>query len=293
MFINFLVVFVTLFAVANGLKKYYSPEQLAQQAAATASNLRGADLELEAANPHMMTYRGGRVVTKPHIVPIYASLNYPNQTEITNYYKSLVKGNFVDFLSEYNLRKQKITTGTVSQPYVFDWTSPSTILGIEQIVTNVLTAISTGGLPAPRSDNNTIYAFHFEGATDYNQGSCSMPGGGYWCGVHGDFLYGPQLSATFQLIPDMNLCAGCAYNKDGLPITPEVALYSTVSHEIAEIITDPDVSSGPLTWYNDIDGEVADYCGNRVGRVELGDKKRHIVQMLWSNKQKKCAIPRK
>jgi hypothetical protein len=67
----------------------------------------------------------------------------------------------------------------------------------------------------------------------------------------------------------------------------------SVSHELAEAITDPE---GPLTerfaqptgWYDRANGEIADICENvPAGRVVVKGKKFPVVK-IWSNKKNAC-----
>jgi len=71
-------------------------------------------------------------------------------------------------------------------------------------------------------------------------------------------------------------------------------MHSVMSHEIAESITDPEVSfSGvgygpPLAWYDDIYGEIADICGQVTAQTTARNSKIYTVQKLWSNQKQKC-----
>jgi hypothetical protein len=57
----------------------------------------------------------------------------------------------------------------------------------------------------------------------------------------------------------------------------------TVSHEIAEAITDPHPFSG---W----SPEVADPCDGRAANVRMPDGKTFYVQELWSNSANRCVL---
>jgi len=84
---------------------------------------------------------------------------------------------------------------------------------------------------------------------------------------------------------------GCG--SDPIPLNN---LYSIISHEISETITNPAVgiASGigpPLSWWSQVFGEVADACGDAQDYVTLGDGNRYIVHRLWSNSLNECVKP--
>ena len=293
MFSSLVIVLIAFLIVADAFKRIpQQPPVDSTTEVENSSNLRGS-ADLAAANPHMMTYRGGRIIPTSHVVPIYAALNFPMAANLTSYYRNLRTGNFIEFhKKEYNLKKQKFTSGSVLQPVTFDWSSPTRPLVTDTLQQNFLAAIASGALPRPTK--NTVYAIHFQGGYISEAGGSCLDAVSEYCGFHQGITIG-NIYAPVMFIPDMTVpsCTGCAYNIDNVPITPINAFYSTISHELSEVMTDPDVNYASLTWYNDVDGEDADYCGNRMGTIVMADKRSHPVQMIWSNKSKKCVVPRK
>ncbi|KAJ3311723.1 hypothetical protein HDU76_003061 [Blyttiomyces sp. JEL0837] len=69
--------------------------------------------------------------------------------------------------------------------------------------------------------------------------------------------------------------------------------YATISHELAEAITDP-ITTGvkyPGAWNHVSEGEIADYCNQLHGTVLGPDSNIYTIQQLWSNANKTCLSP--
>jgi hypothetical protein len=113
-----------------------------------------------------------------------------------------------------------------------------------------------------------------------------------WCSYHSSFVYG-GLNVYYSVIPDQGgACSvGCGSDPD-----PLNNLYSVISHELAEVVTNPAVGIAqsigyPLAWWSPIFGEIADACGEKQAQVTLGDGRRYTVHQLWSNSQRACVQP--
>ena len=289
MLASVLIVLVIFFIIVDAFKRVPPNNAEASLSSPAAPNLRTAG----AANPNMMAYRGGPIISKPQIVPIFAALNYPMANSLTSYYRALMKGNYIDFLSQYDLKHKKFQTGRVATPVTFNWSSPTqplTQAGLEASLTN---AVASGKIPTPNAD--TIYVLHFQGGfPEFEGGSCLDPNPA-WCSTHTTFIIGTA-EFVVAFIPDMSnsTCTGCAYNNDNFPITPQIAAFTCSSHEIAESMTDPDGNINKIAWASYSTGyEVGDYCSNRAASVVLGDGHAHPIQMLWSNKHQRCEPPKK
>jgi len=217
---------------------------------------------------------GGRVISNVVIQPVFVGQGVRMTSQLTQFYKAVVTGNFIDFLSqEYSISNQKIGAGTTRTPvYVGDVAAGSMQQSqIEGLLTSLITA---GVLPPPNA--NLLYAMHFA------PGISMMMNGGYescvyWCGIHGGFNYvngSTTLRAYYQLLPDFSqqYSPGCYYGCAISRYDESEKVQIVASHEVAEVITDPDVAfAGGLSWYNWNDGENADYCNGQAASVLLGD----------------------
>ena len=129
--------------------------------------------------------------------------------------------------------------------------------------------INSGALPTP--DENTIYMMYFPSSTAITlQGTQSCNGfAGYHNSTSVTVGDGGFSDAAYAVIPD------CGYGQT-----------DTVSHELAEAVTDPHPMSGATyfgyddAWWQSGGGEVADNCQNRGPSVLNGQ----YVARSWDNK---------
>ncbi len=128
-------------------------------------------------------------------------------------------------------------------------------------------------------------------------GNCSDSSAGGFCGYHGDFTRSGGVDTYYAVIMDTpNDCSGSNDNShEGFPNDSQVdPTLSTTSHEHMETITDPQVASGNLAWYDDADnGEIGDLCaytwGSSAGTVNGQSYNQTInghhysIQQEWSD----------
>ena len=122
----------------------------------------------------------------------------------------------------------------------------------------------------------------------FNTYSCQL-----WCAYHSTFVLGNGQSVYYIVVPDQG---GSCSQLCGADPNPLNNLYSVISSEVAEAITNPGVGLAdsigpPLSWWSPIFGEIADPCGQEQSTVTLGDGKRYTVHLLWSNSQGGCIKP--
>ncbi|KAJ3317378.1 hypothetical protein HDV06_001668 [Boothiomyces sp. JEL0866] len=225
-----------------------------------------------------LKYLGGPVVSNVEVTPIYYG-NFKYKTEITAFYKGVVDSTYMDWLSEYNTKTQTIGRGKG-----FD--------GI--IVKNPKKKVTTSDLENLfeslikqqyiQPNKNSYFPIHFEqGITvTSEEGMCSK-----WCAYHSSFTTKSGHLILYGIIPDLDDqgCAGaCGLSSDLDNIM------STAAHELIETVTDP--ISHKLAWYDNRDdkGEIADICNQLQGTVVGGDGQSYVVQLQWSNKEKKCRL---
>jgi hypothetical protein len=129
--------------------------------------------------------------------------------------------------------------------------------------------VSQAALPPP--DDNTVYVMYFPSSTTITlQGTQSCNDfGGYHNSTGINLADGGFADAAYAIIPD------CGYG-----------LTDTISHELAEVATDPHPMSGITyfgyddAWWPAGGGEVADNCQNR-GPADLAG---NYVARSWNNK---------
>ena len=152
---------------------------------------------------------GGQVIDNLVIQPIYVGSNVRVTDQLTKFYKAVVTGNFMNFLSqEYSTPKQKISTAGTARDPVFVTDGIGSTITQTQIESRLTVMINAGLIPKP--NDNILYALHFAPGVgvSMNDGSQSCNVGGSWCGIHGGYYYvdgSTKLHAYYQLLPDFSL----------------------------------------------------------------------------------------
>lgn len=154
-------------------------------------------------------------------------------------------------------------------------------------------------LPAPTFDVyghvNTVYALVFPAEqTVCEFGFCS---GIALCAYHSTVFY-DGVAIPYMVIPDYNSAAAIAGCGSPVSTTRFSILESSMSHELVESVTDPDVGfvsqlGPPLGWYDPNYGEAADICvelllPNFDSLITGTDGVGYLAQYIWSDSQNAC-----
>jgi hypothetical protein len=152
-----------------------------------------------------------------------------------------------------------------------------------------------GGLPAPEVDAagnpvSVYLVFLPAGITVTLGGEASCR---ELCAYHGTLTAGGR-EAYYAVIPDMSPGSGCDLGCGGA--TPFENVTSVASHEIVEVITDPEVGlaqglAPPLAWYDPLGGEIGDLCNGLSQPVALAGVP-YALQRWWSNADGACVVGR-
>jgi MYXO-CTERM domain-containing protein len=285
-----------------------------------------------------MQYNNGPVIS--NVVAVTVFWSYEGKTVDSNitawaqpFIAALVDSPFLDLLNEYSTTSQggnqTVTRGTSTPAYTI---TPTTATGATvtdaDIVSELAAQVKAGKLPAVKNDANgnpnTVYILFFApGITINGAGGTSCVD---FCGYHSSGTSG-STTYTYAVIPDLTVvqtyslpdggsvtepCGyGCAYQAD---TKPEVEWFnSTVSHEIAEAVTDPAISANNIAWYDQQNtdfacagsesqnqpggGEIGDVCvgfwDDEYGQGECEDTAKVpgtniYVQQVWSNALDGC-----
>jgi hypothetical protein len=103
------------------------------------------------------------------------------------------------------------------------------------------------------------------------------------CGYHHHYTAVDGDEIRYAVIPYLYRC-GCGVSGASVNGSPLDAMTSTLAHEIAEVVTDPDENA--WTSGRGVD-EIADLCEDRGGVVEW-EGELYVVQDLWSNATRRC-----
>ena len=179
---------------------------------------------------------------------------------------------YFGWLSEYNTESQSIQPGTYGGQYGTTSDISQSTLSDEQIASALSTAIDQNEVPQP--DDSTEYILYIPKGI-----SVSDPTGALFCQVfcayHSHFDYN-GLQVKYAVVPYSSDCQGCAQSYE--------IFASTISHEIAETITDPLAGS----WYDQCGEEIGDICAYQTSWAQGTDGYYYPVQLLWSNSQGQC-----
>jgi hypothetical protein len=247
-------------------------------------------------------YRGGAVVANVHAVPVFWTANVAPEIQAwaEGYLATLTDSAHMDLLAEYSTTglaggsNQTIGHGTAGPGVVITPALRGTAINDSnaQIATELEQQITAGHLPAPVRDAqgnpNTIYVVFFPPGTTINDGtgnSCAS-----FCAYHG--AGGQNSDIIYAVIPDMGPGSACNMGCSDACTTDDVGVtVGSVSHELAEAITDP--VNG---WYNPTSrngSEIGDICASTspmqtdTGIVPGTSIK---AQYEWSQRNKRCLL---
>jgi MYXO-CTERM domain-containing protein len=249
-----------------------------------------------------ITYRGGAVVANVHAIPVFwtPSVDPAIQAWAEGYLAALTDSVHMDLLAEYGTighaggTNQAIGRGTAGPGVVITPSLRGTTINDanSQIATEIERQITAGHLPAPERDTqgnpNTIYVVFFPPGTTINDGSgnsCSA-----FCAYHG--AGGQNSDIIYAVIPDMGSGSGCNKGCSDACTTDNVGVSTgSVSHELAEAITDP--VNG---WFNPTSqsgSEIGDICSSTSPmQTDTGIVPGTTIkaQYEWSQRNRKCLL---
>jgi len=113
-------------------------------------------------------------------------------------------------------------------------------------------------------------------------GGCYAQNGGY-CAYHGAVNFS-DIGHTLYSVEPYQQISGC--NSPSNKVQDSTG--STLSHELFETITDPDVQSN-VAWYNNYGGEIGDICRSYYGNVTLTSTV-YDIQKEYTNVHSACSF---
>ena len=263
----------------------------------------GAPSAIPYATASDLSYRGGAVISNVKIVQVLwgsgtyvSNITSASAPNMGSAYTAMTNSNYIDWLDgDYQtVSPSPTTTTTKTNQHIGRGTfasknqiSPSTgsaNVNDTQIQAEINNQISSGVLPAP--DANTIYMVNFPAGISISQGTSSSCVGGGFCAYHGNFVRSGVGSVKYAVLPDMGPSSGCASGCGSSTTFNNQT--SVASHELMEAVTDADVGTNSLAWYNDAQGENGDICNAQQGSITGPDGLIYTVQKTWSNSSAAC-----
>ena len=255
--------------------------------------------------PVQLLYYGGRVLAQAQVVPVYWGTPDPAyRARLDAWYAAFVAGPQFDWLGEYSTAGATTVTGgmgtnqtlvhaTFAGSFVIH-PGAATTISEGDVKAELQHQVTTGGLPAPGAE--TLYVFHFPNTVTLEDGSSHSCQD--YCAYHDSFTAGGK-TWLIGVIPSHeppSSCSGCG------ELDWFSNLNGSVSHEVVEAITDPDVGGvhrgcGPA-WCDpgkgddlSVHAEIGDICeSGPVTEVQFADASHqlYVLQREWSNRHQAC-----
>jgi hypothetical protein len=251
---------------------------------------QGSDLDLDHIN---LQYNGGPLIEHVRVATLFWGSSWrqdQKQRQLSDYMNGFFQdlfadGRFMANLAQYSAGGYTIGNGEFIATDT-DETSPPARVKDEQIQAEIRAQVAAGNLPKP--DVNTLYVVFTPPNVIVQDDS----------GESGKDFLGYHSYASAFLEDEFAYAVIPYYDKHELgPGNPHL-MTDTVSHELAEAVTDPRVSYTELGWYDFHNGEIADivdylYYDHRIGQHDLWDVlegtagRRYLVEKQWSNRDNK------
>jgi uncharacterized membrane protein YgcG len=249
-----------------------------------------------------LAYQSGAVVSNVEAIPVFwtAAVDPAIQAWAVGYLSTLTNSAYIDLLGEYSTigqargTAQAIGRGTAGPAVTI---TPIMLTGTSindanrQIATELQAQITAGHLSAPAMDSqgrpNTVYVVFFPPGTTINDGvgpSCTS-----WCAYHNEG--GRSGNINYTVIPDMGPASACNTGCDDQCTTDNVGISrASVSHELAEAITDPSRGWADPSGNGVENGDICTTKGGVQKDEDVVPGTTIKAQYLWSQRYKQCLL---
>jgi hypothetical protein len=224
-----------------------------------------------------VTYHGGAVLARVEVEPVFygpywnSPAGQQQASDLDNFLSFLTNSSFMDMLNEYGIGRgvlldHGIVAGAASSAAsVDDMTLQQAIAG----------TISGGRLQPP--DANRLFMVFTAPNVDVTAGGQDSIHNFY---AYHDFFTGPGDQSVYYAVVAHPVGNGTFYN-----LSVFQTLTKTVSHELAETVTDPSASA----WYDNRTGEeIGDFAD---GPRDIASLNGYIVQGVWSAQLRAVVLP--
>jgi hypothetical protein len=254
--------------------------------------------------PHLKYY-GGRVIANLKVQAVFwkAPTDPSLQGKLDAFYTAFLPSAVYGWLTEYSTNftggtGDVIGPGSYLGSKVITPMNTSAVITTQDIADELTRQIMSGNLPSP--DGNTLYTVHLAPNITINDPdgavSCQQ-----YCAFHSTYALSAGI-APFAIFPDFSPGSPCNIGC-GEALDWVSNLTSSISHEVSETTTDPDIGLFPnatcgTSWCDpappdsaSYHGEIGDIC--EFGQTSQGtfvgaDSQTYTVQRLWSNANNGC-----
>lgn len=245
--------------------------------------------------PHLQ-YFGGPVVSNIKVIDVLWGPNVNSQVKASmpGYFTALVNSQWIESFSEYDTANrpapttgQRIGPGTFVGQFTIIPSNMGPTVTEAEVRTELAAQITAGHLPAPKYDAkgfpDSYYIIEFPPGiqiiADGGAPSCVV-----FCAFHSSMDYNGK-PIMYAVQPDFGPGSGCEFGcGTGTMLQNQQSVHC---HELAEVITDPEVGTGNYAWLDNNFGENADICVGDQAQVTLNGKN-YTVQKTWSNRYNSC-----
>jgi len=240
---------------------------------------------------NLLAYHGGALVQNPDVFLLFWGAQWDSdaahiaaKNALTAMYQQLGTSGYACAWREYGVASQPLGAGTFNGSYVIPSAPPNPVSDAA-IRNRISTEVGLGHAPA-RSDDR-VYVVVTPKNVAVNAGGETGCGGANFtfCGYHDDFTSGGAFRYAVLPYPCSTLEGTCFVDAAQ---SVSAAFEVVGSHELTEVVTDPD--SNPGGWYSDHSGdENADICAGDacVDQLAVGPQT-FAVNPAWSNLAKGC-----
>jgi len=227
---------------------------------------------------HDLTYYGSPTVTSESANDLYVNCSSSCWGAPGNFLANLTSNNFIHLLDQYtgsSANRRYTYGGGISESYDTSQTLQ------DQDIYNIVYAAA--------SQHGTGYGHIYNVFLASGVSQCSQAAGGcygqQYCAYHGAVDFSDIGHTLYSVEPYQGI-SGCTSPNGKLADSTS----STLSHEVFETITDPDVQTN-VAWYNNSYGEIGDICRFSYGYLTVGGTSFNL-QKEYSNRYHRCTYSR-
>jgi hypothetical protein len=230
--------------------------------------------QIQSTSPNDLAFFGGRTLSNSQNINIYVNCGNScwGGTSPAVFERNLAASSFVHVIDQYigsSANNRYPFYGSVTENY-----NTSGTLQDQDIYNLVHTAAASYG---------TGYGKMYHVFLQAGVSQCSQNAGGcyaqQYCAYHGNTDFSDIGHVIYSVEPYQGI-SGCQAS------TVVNSTASTLSHEMFEAITDPDVPQS-VAWYNNSLGEIGDICASARGYVGLNGTT-YYIQSEYSNYSHAC-----
>lgn len=261
-----------IMAKVTGAHAYYMPIKGQRLSQMHVTPSKGA---VPMASAYDLTYYGGPTVSRESAYDLYVNCGAGCWGAPGTFLTNLASTNFVHLLDQY-------TGSTANGRYTYagglgeNYNTSGTLQ--DQDIYNIVYAAA--------SQHGTGYGHVYNVFLASGVRQCSQAAGGcyaqQYCAYHGAVDFS-NIGHTLYSVEPYQGISGCMSPNNKLADSTN----STLSHEVFEAITDPDVQTN-VAWYNNSFGEIGDICRNSYGYLNVGGTSFNL-QKEYSNRYHACS----